>query len=131
MVRVLKWAGIILVVLFLALVGVVLVLNILRFGGMPMMARGFRGPFMLGRFGILGGWIFMLGRMLIPLALIVLLVLGGIAIGRALAGPRAAVVTTCKNCGRPVQADWNNCPYCGTKLKNDEPAPPSQAAQLM
>jgi hypothetical protein len=27
-----------------------------------------------------------------------------------------APMLTCKHCGKPVQADWKNCPYCGKKL---------------
>jgi len=27
-----------------------------------------------------------------------------------------APMLTCKHCGKPVQADWRNCPYCGKKL---------------
>lgn len=23
---------------------------------------------------------------------------------------------TCQNCGKPVQADWSHCPYCGQEL---------------
>ena len=32
--------------------------------------------------------------------------------------PAPAVPTrTCPNCHKPVQADWHNCPYCGTALE--------------
>jgi hypothetical protein len=122
MARFLKWVAAILVGLFLALMAAVAVLGIFRFGMMPMMARGFRGPFLYGGFPY-APWAFLIGRLLFPLALIALLILGGIAIGRGLSRPRtSAVVTSCKNCGKLVQADWNNCPYCGTNLKNDESA---------
>ncbi len=127
MVRILKWVLGILAGLFLALVVSVVAFGVFRFGRLPMMALGFRTPFLYGRFGYLP-WVFLLGGLLFPLALIALFILGGIAIGRALSGPRTQAVVTqpvattaCPNCGRPVQADWNNCPYCGTNLKNDEP----------
>jgi uncharacterized membrane protein len=28
----------------------------------------------------------------------------------------AVTMTNCKKCGRQIQADWNNCPYCGKKV---------------
>jgi predicted RNA-binding Zn-ribbon protein involved in translation (DUF1610 family) len=30
--------------------------------------------------------------------------------------PQTAKQTPCPNCGKGTQADWQNCPYCGTKL---------------
>jgi hypothetical protein len=30
--------------------------------------------------------------------------------------PAATATKTCPNCGRIVQEDWKNCPYCGTPL---------------
>ena len=121
MLRVLKWVLLTLAGLFLALLAALAVLSIFRFGMMPIMARDFRGPFLYYGFRY-APWVFLLGRLLLPLALIVLLILAGFVIGRGLSGPRAPVAaTTCHNCGRPVQADWNICPYCGAKLKSDEP----------
>jgi hypothetical protein len=135
--RILKWVAIILGVLLLAVVAVVFVFGVFRFGGMPMMAaRGFRAPFGYGGYRFLF-WPLLLGRLLIPLAFVALLVLLGFAIGRAASRPRMQVVdhapvasaagaasvstSSCPNCGRPVQADWNNCPYCGTNLRPPEP----------
>src|SRR5512147_2002302 len=86
MARILKWSAAILGVLLLAVLAVVVVLAVFRFGGifggMPMMARGFRGPLVMG-----GGLRFfalplMLFRLLIPLALVALLVLLGYLAGR-------------------------------------------------
>ena len=123
MLRILKWVGLILIGVLLALGAAALIFSMFRFGGMPMMGRGFRGPFMFGRVEILGFWLLMLGRLIVPLALIALLVFAGITIGRGLGRPPAPVAKlTCRNCGRLVQADWNNCPYCGATLKNDEPS---------
>ena len=28
----------------------------------------------------------------------------------------APTVPVCASCGKPVQADWSNCPYCGSPL---------------
>ena len=28
----------------------------------------------------------------------------------------APVMEACKKCGKPIQSDWNNCPYCGKKV---------------
>ncbi len=124
--RVLKWIALILAGLLLALGVVVLVVSVFRLGSMPMimMGRGFRGPFpfMFGRVGTLGMWAFILARLFFPLMLIALLVLGGVLIGRSLSRPAAPVArASCPNCGKPVQADWNNCPYCGTNLRSSEP----------
>ncbi len=127
MARVLKWTAIILGVLLLALIAVIVVFGIFRFGAMPMMARGFRGPFFNGGYGLLILPL-LIGRLLIPLAFIALLLLLGFLIGRGLSRPQTPVttnnvvgVTTCPNCGRTVQADWNHCPYCGAALKPVEP----------
>lgn len=96
--------------------------GMMPFGGhmrYPGMMRGF-GFFPFG--GILGG--------LISLGFIALIVLGIIWLVRALRGPRTVVqtpasaaatsepvaMTACKNCGKPLQAEWKNCPYCGKKV---------------
>lgn len=72
-----------------------------------------------------------LGGGLIYLGLLALIILGIIALIRGLGRPQtsalaaqtgsAAVVTQatsqiCPNCKRPVQEDWQHCPYCGTDL---------------
>ena len=90
---------------------------------------------MMGRGGVLGGrfgYFFPLGflwmglMMLSPVALLVLIVLGGVALVNSLtrtSNPAPPPVTpavtsgrTCGNCGKPAQADWNTCPYCGNSL---------------
>ena len=32
------------------------------------------------------------------------------------AGEATAAEHTCSNCGKPAQADWKTCPYCGNPL---------------
>ena len=124
------------------LVGLV-VLGILALVGLPFLARGLgfnRGygmtpalapgasvgnwgyyP-MMGGFGILGG-LMMLLFMIFPVALVVLAVAGVFSLLRrpdtnvtppAPSAPAAA--RTCPACGKPAQADWATCPYCGQKL---------------
>jgi len=77
-----------------------------RMGG-----RGFLFPFGFFGMGLMMLW---------PVALLVLLVLGGVAIGKGLSRPshpapppEALPSRACPNCSKPVQSDWNNCPYCG------------------
>jgi len=52
---------------------------------------------------------------LIPVGFIVLAVLGIVWLVRNLNPPAAD--GACPNCGKGVQADWQNCPDCGTSLK--------------
>lgn len=122
MARFLKWAAVALIGLLLALAVVAVVFSAFRFGFMPMMARGFRVPFVYGGSRFIA-WAFLLGRLLIPLAFMAFLVVAGFAIVRTLAAPRTptASMTVCRNCGRPVQADWNHCPFCGTRLQGEAP----------
>jgi len=101
-------------------------------GMMPYGGFGyeFRGPGMMGyRMNPFGGFIgglFMLG-------FLVLVVLGIIWLVGRVRAPKtitttsstsaaipeptqAAALTPCKKCGRPLQADWSVCPYCGKKV---------------
>lgn len=136
--------GVVVVIIILVLAaGVLLVLRSGFFGGRTLANGPFgprlHSPFgfmpMMGGFGI-GGLIFMLFGLLIPLGILGLLVAGVIALftrSRVVppappvppsASPVAPLVTaepnapvkTCPNCGRPVQADWTHCPYCGAPL---------------
>jgi len=56
---------------------------------------------------------------LISLGFLTLTVLGIAWLVRAVSGnispPGAS--RSCPNCGKAVQADWQNCPYCGTALR--------------
>ena len=91
-----------------------------------------RGFLSTGPVGWLGMGLFMLGRLLFPLLLVALIVGLAIALFRRPARQVAPVqaipnplppqppVTsemagTCSNCGKPLQADWAVCPYCGQK----------------
>jgi hypothetical protein len=99
--------------------------------GPGMMPFGYglhmRGPGIVSRVGffpfggIIGGIVF--------LAFLALVILGIIWLAKYLRSPKAAVQTpastqasasvemsTCKNCGKPIQTDWRNCPYCGKKV---------------
>ena len=81
--------------------------------------RGMMGGFGFGPFG----WIGMLLMGIFPLGLLVLVVLGLVWLVRAASRPTSqlpiAPVKLCPNCKQPVQADWRNCPYCGTDLQQN------------
>ncbi len=84
------------------------------YGGWRMM-----GPGMMGGWGFSPfGWIGMIFMWLIPIGFIVLTVLGVVWLVRAVGGGSnpAATGNTCPSCGRGIQTDWRNCPYCGTPL---------------
>jgi hypothetical protein len=58
---------------------------------------------------------------LVPAGVLVLVVIGIVALVNALQRPAAPVpppapARVCANCGKPAQADWITCPYCGTAL---------------
>jgi hypothetical protein len=82
-------------------------------------AQGTMGPGMMGgwSFGPYG-WIGMLFMWLIPIGLFALTILGVVWLARAVGGGGNPVVPgrSCPTCGRSVQTDWRNCPYCGTGL---------------
>ena len=100
-------------------------------GMMPYNGFGehMRGPGMMGRGGMMpfGGFI----GGLICLGFLVLIVFGIFWLVRATrkstrvdspayittpAAMPAHLMDTCKKCGKPIQADWKNCPYCGKKV---------------
>lgn len=107
-----------------------------QYGGWGMMGSGRMGPGMMGRWGFSPfGWIGMVLMWLIPLGVIFLVVAGVVWLVRAIIGAGAtpggraasaggATISegttlagqSCPNCGRAVQADWINCPYCGQSL---------------
>lgn len=114
----------------------VLILISLVFGG-GMMAGGWGGyaghmggwgyP---GYGGHMGGWGFSpfgwfgmgLGMLLmwgLPLALLVLAALGVASLfkGGSRSTSTPAAQAACPHCAKSVQADWQNCPYCGASLK--------------
>jgi len=100
-------------------------------GGMMGGWGGMMGPGMMGGWGGnvggswgLLGWFFSLIALLIPVGFLALLILGGVWLFRQAGGAKgvsfgpgqAGPGKTCPSCGRPVQADWQTCPYCGQGL---------------
>jgi len=82
---------------------------------------GMMGPGMMGGWGYSPspfGWIGMAFMWLIPLGFLTLIVLGIAWVVKATGGGNnpVAPAQTCSSCGRGIQADWKNCPYCGTAL---------------
>jgi uncharacterized membrane protein len=89
------------------------------FGGRGYGGWGMMGPGMMGRWGFSPfGWIGMIFMWLIPVGFLVLTVLGITWLVRTVGSGNnpLAGTKTCVSCGRGVQADWRNCPYCGTIL---------------
>ena len=96
-----------------------IIVLLLQFTAGMFSGWGMMGPGMIGRWGYSPfGWIAMIFMGLIPVGIIVLAVLGIVWLvqspGRF---NRPATDRTCPSCGKGVQADWQNCPYCGTSLK--------------
>ena len=75
------------------------------------------GP-MMGGFGTMS--VFGIGMLLVPLLFIGLVVLGVVWLVRSVATPGApqppAASVFCADCGKPLQAGWKACPYCGEKV---------------
>ena len=93
-------------------------------GGMMMGGWGYRGWGMMGGPGMMGwgyspfGWVGMIFMWLIPVGFVVLTVLGVVWLVRNVGNTTTqSLQGPCPNCGKGVQADWKNCPYCGTALK--------------
>lgn len=77
--------------------------GMMGWGLMPL--GGFLGGFVAGFFGGL-----------FTLGVLAFLVLGITWLVRNTRPQRQAVeMHTCVTCGKPVQPDWRNCPYCGKK----------------
>lgn len=93
---------------------------------------GFHPQFVDGRFGgrmffphggmMFGMGLMMLGRLLIPVGVIALAVVGVISLARskkptpsAPVEPPVELLKACPKCGKPVQADWTHCAHCGKK----------------
>ena len=89
------------------------------FGGRGYGSWGMMGPGMMGGWGFSPfGWVGMIFMWLVPLGFILLVALGVVWLVRAVgSGNQSALAgQTCPSCGRTVQADWRNCPHCGTQL---------------
>jgi hypothetical protein len=90
------------------------------YGGYGMMGgRGMMGNWGYSPFGWFGMGLGMIFMWLIPIGVIALFVYGVVALTRNAGNnpPAASSTTPCPNCGKGVQADWKNCPHCGTALK--------------
>ncbi len=71
---------------------------------------------MMGGFGLFGSWMMILG-LLIPIVLVGLLALGGVALFNGMGGSWSAPAQrACPKCTRSVQNDWHHCPFCGENL---------------
>jgi len=98
----------------------IIVLIVLMFGASLLNGRGY-GGWGYGGWGMMGPW--MMGGMflmwLIPVGCIVLAVFGIAWLVRTIGSGNnpPAPAHPCPSCGRGVQADWKNCPFCGTSLK--------------
>lgn len=108
------------VVLLVLLIGASLFGGFGRYGGY---GPGMMGPGMMGGWGFAPfGWLGMIFMWIIPLGFLTLLVAGIVWLVRSVsgsthAGPQAPPVTgNCPSCGRPTQAGWQLCPYCGESL---------------
>jgi len=80
---------------------------------------GMMGPGMMGGLGFAPfGWFGMFFMWLIPVGFLVLTVAGIAWLVKAIGSGNIppAPAKTCPSCGRGVQADWRNCPHCGTAL---------------
>ena len=124
-----KWTG-----LFLGVFSIALLIGLSffgrgGFGWMPMMTQvnapwagfcnGYQFSHMFGGFGFLGGWFMMLGMFILPLAVLGLLIVGGIVLVKGVIRPQTpalVVARTCVHCGKALQQDWVNCPFCGEKV---------------
>ena len=81
--------------------------------GYGMMGSGRSGG-MMGGFGFFP---FGMGLMwLVPLGIIVLVALGIVWLINNINGPKTGQGRVCPSCGKPAQADWKTCPYCGNGL---------------
>jgi len=108
--------------LVVGIIGFILLLFL--FGAGMMSGRGYHGwgmmgPGMMGSWGYSPfGWIGMIFMWLIPVGI---LVLAGFGVAWFVKKSGNSSPTTslnpCPNCGKGTQADWQNCPYCGTALK--------------
>lgn len=80
-------------------------------GGRSGMMGGF-SPF--GMFGMGLGMLFV---WLIPVGLVALAVYGVVSLAQNTGANGSISLPSCPNCSKNTQADWQNCPHCGTTLK--------------
>ncbi len=103
--------------LFVLMLGASLLGGFGGYGGWGMMGPGMMGGWSFAPFG----WVGMLLMWLLPLGFLVLLVLGIAWLVKAVSRPGngqppVSPTKACPNCHKPAQAEWHNCPYCGTAL---------------
>ena len=92
-------------------------------GGYGTMGPGhmYGGGSMMGGLGMMS--FFGIGMFLVPLLVIGLIVLGVVWLVRSGIGsgtpsaPQQSLTASrfCQHCGKPLQAEWKACPYCGEK----------------
>lgn len=105
------------------LLAVVILFGAGMFGGWGYRGWGMMGTGMMGNWGYSPvGWfgmgLGMLFMWLIPVGILALLVFGIASLVHNTGNPpQTTSQTSCSNCGKAVQTDWLNCPYCGTALK--------------
>lgn len=78
--------------------------------GYGMMGGYYPGSYhmMGGRFGF--GW-------LVPALFLGLVIAAGVWVGNSLSQRNQPnTKSICPNCSKPVEEDWQTCPYCSTKL---------------
>jgi hypothetical protein len=86
-------------------------------GRMGFAGSGMHG-WMMGGWGALG-WIGMILRLLLPIAVVGLCIALGVSLYRARQVPPPAPPTpsvACPKCGKAVETAWVACPFCGKKL---------------
>lgn len=84
--------------------------------GVGMRGYGMRGWGLMPLGGFLGSFVAGFFGGLFTLGVLAFLALGIIWLVRNTRPQRQAVeMHTCITCGKPVQPDWRNCPYCGKK----------------
>lgn len=103
--------------LWLVIIGLIALL--LLFSAGMLSGWGMMGSGMMGRWGYSTfGWLGTIFMWLIPVGLMGLTLIGIVWLVQNLGGPTPPTSgRVCPNCGKGVQADWQNCPYCGTSLK--------------
>jgi uncharacterized membrane protein len=105
------------------IVVIVFLVGLSLFGGWGYGNWGMMGPGMMGGWGYgTFSWIGMIFMWLIPISFLVLTVLGIVWLVKAITGGvnRSTLPSqSCPGCGKTVQMNWNNCPYCGTVLSHE------------
>ncbi len=84
---------------------------------------GMMRPEMMGwgysPFGWIGMGLGMILMWLIPIGILALIIYGVVALAKGTGNnpPAPSSTTPCPHCGKGVQANWKNCPYCGAVLE--------------